>query len=87
MAEDHKDSFYAGQSYASAILAFYSVATDYCIRCFSQGLALALLRFYLTPMTREESQEYLSTIFRELMEEKRGGVETPPSSQDERKLH
>jgi hypothetical protein len=87
VAEDHKDSFEKGETYAAAILAFYAVATDYCIRCFSQGIAIALLRFYLRPMTDAESQDYLSTIFRELLNEKRGGAETPPSSQDERKLH
>ena len=87
MAEDHKESFYAGQRYAAAIVSFYSVAADYCIRCFSQGIALALLKFYLEPMTEEEGRDYLSTIFRELLNEKRGGAETPPSSQDERKLH
>lgn len=86
MADDHEESFEKGQLYANAILVFYATATDYCIRCFSQGIAIGLMRFYLKPMTEEESQDYLSTIFRELMKEKRGGAETPPSSQ-ERPLH
>lgn len=84
----HQEAAAAGRRAAISaleLLPFYR--PDYCQACYSQGVTIEMLLFYLSHMTEREAADYLLSLTDMLLKIKRGEAETSPSDPDRERLH
>lgn len=80
----HLESYQRGVEAAERTIAKIEAEPRLCVNCYTQGVAIKMMQYFLAKLDEDFVETYLDEIFDLLM--KKGGAETPPVL-DKRKMN